>query len=155
MRKLSLLTGGLVIVLLVSAGLVAAQTTNFVADLSGSQEVPSIETVATGQATFEINPSSTALTFVITVTNIENVTAAHIHCARAGANGPIGVALSAGAFGPINGILAQGTITTPNPGNGCGWANFAAIVAALRSGNTYINVHTVANPSGEIRGQIQ
>ena len=155
MRKLSLLTVGLVIALLLSPGLVAAQATDFVADLSGSQEVPPIETVATGQATFQLNPDSTLLSFTLTVANIEDVLASHIHCASVGANGPIGVTLSGGTSGPVNGLLAQGTITAPDPGNGCGWVDFAAVVATIGSGNTYVNVHTVGNPSGEIRGQIQ
>jgi hypothetical protein len=65
----------------------------------------------------------------------------------------------------VNGTLAEGTITAPDPGNGCGWTDLAAVVAALRSGNTYVNVHTndgVAPPNtgpgdflgGEIRGQV-
>ena len=55
----------------------------------------------------------------------------------------------------MNGTFAQGTITAPDPGNGCGWADFAAMIGAIKSGNTYVNVHTAANPAGEIRGQIR
>lgn len=155
MRKISLATGALVCSLLVSAGLVAVQRPSFVADLSGAQEAPPIVTAGSGLASFLLNPGSTAITFEVTAANIRDVAASHIHCAPKEANGPIGVTLSRGAPGPVNGILAQGVITAPNPGNGCGWANFAAIVGAMQSGNTYVNVHTAANPSGEIRGQIR
>ena len=87
--------------------------------------------------------------------NIEDVVASHIHCGPAGANGPIGVTLGGGAPGLVTGILTRGVITAPDPGNGCGWANFAAIADEMQSGNTYVSVHTAANPSGEIRGQIR
>ena len=155
MRKLSLFIVGLVIVLLVSQGLVSAQSASFVADLSGSQQVSPVETDATGQATFQLDPDSTVLSFTLTVVNIEDVLASHIHCASAAENGPPGVTLSGGAPGPINGTLAEGIITAPDPGNGCGWADFAAMTGAMMSGNTYVQVHTASNPSGEIRGQIR
>jgi len=155
MRMVSLLIWALVIALLLSPSLVAAQTTNFITDLSGIEEVPPVETVATGQATFQVNPDSSELTFTLTVANIENVLASHIHCASVDENGAVGATLSGGAPGPVNGILAQGTITAPDQGNVCGWANLAALVEGMRSGNTYVNVHTAANPSGEIRGQIR
>jgi hypothetical protein len=62
--------------------------------------------------------------------------------------------------------LIQGTITAPDADNGCGWADLAAVVEAMRSGNTYVNLHTDDGveppdtgsgdfPSGEIRGQIE
>jgi hypothetical protein len=42
----------------------------------------------------------------------------------------------------VNGTLAEGTITAPDAGNGCGWADLAAVLAAIGSGATYVNVHT-------------
>jgi hypothetical protein len=140
---------------------------NFKAHLNGAEEVPARDTSAQGQAIFQLNDDGTELHFTLTVANIENVFAAHIHCAGAGVNGPIGVTLFMGApgGGRFDGVLAEGTVTAPDPGNACGWANLGAVVAALRSGNTYVNVHTndgVAPPNtgpgdfpgGEIRGQV-
>jgi hypothetical protein len=95
--------------------------------------------------------------------------AAHIHCAPVGENGPVGVTL----YGPVppgggsvNVFVVQSTITDPDVGNACGWADLAAVVAAMRSGNAYVNVHTDdgVDPadtgpgdfqSGELRGQIK
>ena len=86
--------------------------------------------------------------------------ASHIHCGAVGVNGPVGVTLfftPPPNLGRVDGILAQGTITAPDPvANGCGWADLAAVETALRSGDTYVNVHTLpGTPSGEIRGQIK
>jgi hypothetical protein len=141
---------------------------NFVATLSGDQEVPARDTRAVGVAKFKLSKDGTALEFKVNVANIDNVFAAHIHCGAAGVNGPVGVTLFAGApaGGSVNGTLAEGTITAPDAGNGCGWADLAAVLAAIESGNTYVNVHTndgVAPPNtgpgdfpgGEIRGQIR
>ena len=141
---------------------------NFVATLSGDQEVPPRDTQARGVATFKLREDGTALAFKVNVANIDNVFAAHIHCGAVGVNGPVGVTLFMGtpAGGAVNGTLAQGTITAPDPGNGCGWADLAAVLAAIGSGNTYVNVHTndgVAPPDtgpgdfpgGAIRGQIR
>ena len=141
---------------------------NFVATLSGDQEVPPRDTQARGVATFKLRDDGAALAFKVNVANIDNAFAAHIHCGAVGVNGPVGVTLFMGApaGGAFNGTLAQGTITAPDPGNACGWTDLAAVLAAIGSGATYVNVHTndgvaPANtgpgdfPGGEIRGQIR
>ena len=164
--------GGLAALLLALAivGLATAsnEQKNFVATLSGDQEVPARDTQATGVAKFKLRADGTALLFKVNVENIENVFAAHIHCGAVGVNGPVGVTLFMGspASGPFDGTLAEGTITAADPGNGCGWTDLASILAALRAGTTYVNVHTndgVAPPNtgpgdfpgGEIRGQVR
>jgi hypothetical protein len=140
---------------------------NFVATLSGGQEVPARDTQARGVATFRLREDGAALAFKVNVANIDNVFAAHIHCGAAGVNGPVGVTLFMGApaGGRVNGTLVEGTITAPDAGNGCGWTDLAAVLAAMGSGNTYVNVHTNDGveppntgpgdfPAGEIRGQV-
>lgn len=62
---------------------------NFVAPLSGDQEVPPVETNATGLAKFKLNKAGDALSYKLNVANIEDVTQAHIHCGTADVNGPI------------------------------------------------------------------
>jgi hypothetical protein len=161
-----------IILLIAMLGLTLAPSAfagdNFVAKLSGDEEVPARDTRAVGVAKFKLSDDGTALDFKVNVANIENVVAAHIHCGAAGANGPVGVTLFAGApaGGSVTGTLAEGTITAPDAPNGCGWADLAAVLAAINSGDTYVNVHTndgVAPPNtgpgdfpgGEIRGQIK
>jgi hypothetical protein len=159
------LMGGLLVGVLGST--VSAQPTNFRAVISGGDEVPPRDTGARGVAIFRLDGAGTELGFRLVVANIENVFAAHIHCGVVGVNGPIGVTLFMGApaGGRTDGVLAAGSLTAPDPGNGCGWADLAAVVAALESGNAYVNVHTNDGvdppnsgpgdfPGGEIRGQV-
>jgi hypothetical protein len=152
---------------IVSVATASDEQKNFVATLSGDQEVPARDTQATGVATLKLREDGAVLLFKVNVANIDNVVAAHIHCGAVGVNGPVGVTLFMGspAGGPVVGTLVEGTITAADPGNGCGWTDLASILAALRSGATYVNVHTddgVAPPNtgpgdfpgGEIRGQV-
>ncbi|HZD58177.1 MAG TPA: CHRD domain-containing protein, partial [Anaerolineales bacterium] len=141
------------VVLKISSGIPPA--TDFRAHLSGEDEVPPVETQAQGQATFNLSADATGLDFKLNVANIQDVVASHIHCAPAGVNGPVGVTLFSG--GPVSpdGTLAEGTITAPDPGNGCDWTSLEAVLAAMRNGQAYVNVHTLDHPAGEIRGQIR
>ena len=149
------------------AGPASAEGGIFRASLSGAEEVPARDTLARGQAIFR--PSGNGLLqYRLIVANIRNVVASHIHCAPEGVNGPVGVTLFSGGVpgsGVVNGPLASGTITAPDPGNGCGWVDLTDVLEAIASGDTYVNVHTndgVAPtntgagdfPGGEIRGQI-
>lgn len=127
---------------------------NFRAHLSGENEVPPVDTDAQGQAIFQLDRTGTELRYKLIVANIDNVVAAHIHCAPVGQNGPVGVTLFSGGPTSDPGVLAQGTITEPDPGNGCEWETLDEVLAAMRSGDTYVNVHTIQNLPGEIRGQI-
>jgi CHRD domain len=166
MRRTTVLVAMLTLGLLAVAPAAVAGD-NFVATLSGGQEVPPRDTQARGVATFKLRADGTALEFKLNVANIDNVFAAHIHCGAIGVNGPVGVTLFMGmpAGGRVDGTLAEGTITAPDPANLCGWADLAAVLAAMGSGNTYVNVHTNDGvdppntgpgdfPGGEIRGQV-
>lgn len=155
-RRRFVITVGLGGLGVTTAGVASARghTRNFRAHLSGENEVPPVETDAQGQATFRLNGAGDELRYKLIVANIEDVVAAHIHCAPAGENGPVGVTLFGGGPTSENGILAEGTITEPDEGNGCGWETLADVVSAIKSGGAYVNVHTLENPPGEIRGQI-
>lgn len=169
MKKLTYLLITFLVVFALATPSLAA-TKEFAADLSGANEVPPRVTDASGSATFKIGHRNDALTmsYILRVTNIQNVVAAHIHCAPAGTNGPVGVTLymAAPGGGRISGVIASGEITAPDPGNSCGWITLDDVISAIRMDNAYVNVHTndgvdPANtgpgdfPGGEIRGQIQ
>ncbi|HET9582104.1 MAG TPA: CHRD domain-containing protein [Gemmatimonadota bacterium] len=136
---------------------------NFVTPLKGREEVPPVETRATGLAKFKLSKDGTSLGYKLIASHIEGVTQAHIHCGAPGVNGPVVIFLF--GFDPAgvdsNGILAQGTLTPagliPRPDSPeCpgGIADFEDLIERMRSGGTYANVHTLANPGGEIRGHI-
>ena len=138
---------------------------NFIAHLSGAAERPTpVDTDAGGLAVFHLSKDGTELRYKLIVTNIEGATQAHIHCGSADVAGPV-VAFLFG-FDPagvtVNGVLAEGTITAANviprpdsPACPGGVANFDELLAKIRSGDAYVNVHTLVYPAGEIRGQIE
>ena len=140
----------------------------FITVLSGDEEVPVRPTRGQGVAFFRLSQDGTALEYKLIVANIHNVVASHIHVAPAGVNGPV-VAFLAGPFPPAGGrtqgVLAQGTITAENLVGPLAGLDLSALVAEMKAGNTYVNVHTNDGedptntgpgdfPGGEIRGQI-
>jgi hypothetical protein len=122
----------------------------FQADLSGSNEVPVRATVATG--TSQITVDGDTVFFSVQVNNINAVSLAHIHVAPAGTNGPVRVDFFLGpTTGPVNGILAQGSFTAAD----VKVISYDQLLADIRAGNTYVNVHSPTFPGGEIRGQLR
>ena len=132
------------------------------------------ESNARGNATFQLNAEGTELSYKLIVANIENVFQAHIHTAIPGVNGPIVVWLypsTAPVAGPlgqgrIEGVIAEGTITSANLVGPLAGQPLSALVNLLKNGTAYVNAHTndgVAPtntgpgdfPGGEIRGQIE
>lgn len=118
-------------------------TYNLAATASGAQEVPAVNTNATGTLTGTYNINTKALSYTITWNGLSGApTGMHFHGpAMAGANA--GVALGITGFP----ATASGTYT-----------GSATLTAAqqddLLAGKWYWNVHTAANPGGEIRGQV-
>jgi len=135
----------------------AGTNSNYVTHLNGAEEVPVRETLAQGQFLAQLSPDGTELRYRLIVANIDNVTAAHIHVAPAGVNGPVVVGLASGAAGsgPSDGVLATGTITAANLTGPLAGQPLSALIEAMDAGDTYVNVHTTTNPAGEIRGQIE
>lgn len=140
---------------------------NYGAQLSGDQETTPVETDARGTAIFQLSRDGTELSYRLIVSNIDNVTQAHIHCGPAGVNGPIVVWLYPSAPplslipGRTDGVLNSGVATDANviarpdsPACPGGVADLDDVVAKLQSGGAYANVHTTAHPPGEIRGVI-
>lgn len=134
-----------------------AGTDNFHAHLNGAGNVPATDTQAQGQAVFKFSKDARTMYYKITTANIEDVFASHIHCAPVGINGPVGVTLLF-LNEPISnpeGVVVEGTVSAPDPGNQCGWTSLADVENAIRSGDAYVNLHTISHYSGEIRGQIR
>lgn len=127
----------------------------FTTSLMGAEEVPPVSTMASGDAMFVLSDDGTQLAYTVTVSGISDVFAAHIHLAPAGSNGSVVAGLfGVKMFGPFDGTLAQGTITAADLKGPLAGMSLEALIAEIKAGNTYVNVHTAANPPGEIRGQI-
>jgi CHRD domain len=141
--------------------------------MRGSFEIPAVSTVARGE--FEarlVNTSSgPAIDYELSYENLEgDVTQAHIHFAQNFANGGIVAWLCETTTNndpttdevcpPDDGTVVEGRITPAQITASGGAQRIAAgdfdeVVAAMRAGLTYANVHTVGSGSGEIRAQIR
>jgi hypothetical protein len=152
-----------------SASASVPEAKNFVAHLVGANEVPPRDTRAEGELKLQLSPDGQSLEYRIIASNIDNVFASHIHIAPPGVTGSIVVFLfgtvPAGG-GRTDGVLAAGTITAANLTGPLAGHPFSDLVAAIRAGKAYGNVHTNDGvpppntgpgdfPGGEIRGQIR
>ena len=131
--------------------LVNAQEQNFTAILSSHREVPVFYSAAKGMAEFTVNGDN--VQYSVNPSDIEAVTAGHIHSGKQGENGPILVTLFKNDS-PTNEVSENGTITTNNLEGPMAGKQLAELATAMSNGETYVNVHTEQNPDGEIRGQI-
>jgi len=117
--------------------------------LDGAQEVPAVVTAATGEGTAVVSTDGSTITYFVTYSGLSGAAAAaHIHTGAVGVAGGVILPLAVSASPMVGTLTAadftpSGAITT-----------FAEAVAALQAGATYFNIHTAANPGGEIRGQI-
>ena len=128
--------------------------------MTGAEETPPRPSRAQGQLILSLAADGTALGYKLLVANIEDVTQAHIHLAPPGVPGPIIAWLYPAAPpaqqipGRFQGVLAEGVITDAGVVGPLAGQGIAGLVAAIRAGNAYANVHTVQFPPGEIRGQV-
>jgi CHRD domain len=129
----------------------------FSATLTGAQEVPPVTTEGSGVALLKVVRNGTELRFVVRVENLTDVVQAHIHVGAVGVNGAVVAFLlhpGEAPPGPFSGRLARGTITEADLVGPLAGQPLSALVDEMIAGNTYVNVHTVAFPGGEIRGQV-
>jgi hypothetical protein len=129
----------------------------FTTTMIGGSEVPEVTTMSEGTAAFKLNPDGTKMSVDLELTApIDSVTAAHIHLGAAGANGPVIVPLWSGQQGAgFTGRLVSDTITKADLTGPLEGQTLTALADSMARGVTYVNVHTVAFPAGQIRGQIQ
>ncbi len=124
--------------LIFCASLALGAHTNFKATLTGIQEVPAVTTTATGTGALTFTNAG-GLVYAVTVSGLSGtITAAHFHLGAPGIAGPVMQPIT------FTGTTAAGTWTSMPD----------SLIAALFAGKLYVNVHTAANPGGEIRGQV-
>jgi hypothetical protein len=142
---------------------VAASNGHWQTHATGSAEVPlSIDTNAQGQANFQLAKDGQSISYRLNASNIEDAFMAHIHAAPPGVNGPIVVWLfpstdptqAPNPAAAVDKIRAAGSITAAQLTGAAGIDTLAELIALLEGGGAYVNVHTIANPPGEIRGDI-
>jgi hypothetical protein len=138
----------------------AAARVGYKASLSGAEMVPAVKTGAAGGALFDFSPEGKSLHFNLSVKNLADVTAAHIHLGARGKEGPVvailyplggSPPLKAGKF---SGILAKGVITAANLEGPLKGKPLSDLEKEIKFGNAYVMVHTKTHPQGELRGQI-
>jgi hypothetical protein len=127
-----------------AAGFVTAASAavlQFHATMNAASESPATKSAGTGDALASLDTSTKVLTYTVTFENLSGpAAAAHFHGpAAAGANA--GVAVAIGGKGPTSPVHGTATLTD-------------AQIKDLEGGMWYVNVHTAANPGGEIRGQV-
>lgn len=175
MKRIAMLTTTAFVVVAGSA--VFATNDNFRRNirefLSGNEEVPLVLTTGRGTLTASINKEGTELAYKLRYSGLEaDATQAHIHIGQQGINGGISVFLCANTppitpppapasvpppcpvrEGEVTGTLTAEDVIGPTS-QGVVAGDFARLLFAIRTGNTYVNVHTTRSPGGEIRSQI-
>jgi len=157
---------GLALMALFVATPVSASTITYQAFLNGSHEVPANASTASGFALLTLDTTADTLVVNETFAGLigGNAAAAHIHCcAPVGVNAIVAVGFP--GFPPVTSgsylhtfLLTDLSIYTAafvTAHGGTAASAEAALIAALDSGNAYVNIHNATFPGGEIRGQIE
>jgi hypothetical protein len=115
----------------------------FTVALTGAEQVPPVQTPASGAADLTYDPATRVVTWSVTYSGLSGpATMAHFHGpAAAGKNGPVTIWLSKKGEPVASPITGEATLTPEQ-------------AQQFTAGDWYINVHTQANPGGEIRGQV-
>ena len=143
MKTRNFVSRGLIATVLSLSALGAMAASNavaFSAKLSGTSEVPANTSTGSGTLEASLDTQSNVLNWTVTYTGLTGaVKAGHFHGpAAAGANAGVALGFTGGVESPIKGTA---TLT-------------AAQAADLLAGKWYVNLHTAANPGGEVRGQV-
>jgi hypothetical protein len=136
-------------------------------NLNGYEEVPAVSTNGGGTFRAQIARDVEQITYELSYGQLNGeVQQSHIHlgqksvnggisvflCSNLG-NGPAGTQACPTPAGSITGTIVPANVIGP-AGQGIAPGEFAELVRAMRAGVTYVNLHTVPQPGGEIRGQI-
>ena len=145
----------------------AAQAQHFRAVLHGYQEVPVVNTQADGVFAAQTRDGP-SLDYVLAYEGLQaTVTQAHIHFAQKSVNGPIvvwlcGTSTNSGPEGTptcpqsgrVNGTITAANVLASPPAQQLPAGAIDDLIAAMRGGAAYVNIHTAVSTGGEIRGQI-
>jgi hypothetical protein len=170
MRKLVLVaaTGGVLMLALGTYALAGGGSGGGNGRLIGYQEVPSVSTVASGDFDARI-VSSSRIEWKLSYRGLEGaVQQAHIHfgqrsvngavsvflCTNLG-NGPAGTQACPASPATISGTIQASDVTGGAAAQGIAAGELGELIAAIRAGKTYANVHSTKFPGGEIRAQLR
>jgi hypothetical protein len=145
---------------ILSCGGSSGPSNNFGAQLTGANEVPAVSTTATGAVSLTL--SGTTVNYTISATGLSgNATGAHIHVGSTTVAGPVVVNFlaitpaPAGTTISLSGSFTAANIINPtSPPLSTPVVTLDDLIAQIRAGNAYSNIHTAAHPGGEIRGQL-
>lgn len=143
-NKIQTFLFSLCLMILGIAPLSQAQTT-FKASLSGSNEIPSITSTASGDVTATLTGTSLVITGSFSGLT-GDYAASHVHTAMAGTSGGVAITLAPTVDGDNRGGTFEGANNT--------FALTAEQVATLETQGMYINIHSATFGGGELRGQI-
>jgi CHRD domain len=141
-----------------ASGAAWAQSSEMTAKLTGGDEAPNtVNSGAFGTATIKVDQGSGDITYTIRVWNLPTgVIAAHFHVGAEKTPGPVIINIAV-PTNVSNDFTMTGTVNVADfvarPDQGIRSENDA--LQAILGENTYINVHSQANPGGEIRGQVK
>ena len=144
------------------------------ATLTGYEEVPMVSTVAAGRFRGTIAHNEESFTYSLTFNDLQGVvTQSHIHAAQKSVNGAIVVWLcqtdtnpapaASGAVpmcpaapgGTVTGEIDASNVVANAPTQQLTAGELDEVIAAMRAGTAYVNVHSSLSGGGEIRGQIR
>ena len=148
------------VALVIGAAVARAVKTNADAQLNGYKEVPAIST--TGGGRFEAEIGNSEVSYTLRYHDLEggDVLFAHIHFGRPATNGDVIAFLCGGgdkpacpASGTVQGVIGASDVIGPED-QGIAPGEFQELVRAIRRNAAYVNVHTEAFPTGEVRGNV-
>jgi hypothetical protein len=168
--KILLQTATVVFTLLLAIVGRVVQAETIAAALTGYQENPPVSTVASGAFRGSISNNEDAIAYELTYNGIQGtVTQAHIHFGQLSVNGsiviwlcrttqtaPAGTPQCTSPSGNFTGtITAADVVDAGTPSQQITAGELAEVIAAIRAGAAYVNVHSSLSTGGEIRGQIR
>src|SRR5919197_832833 len=120
------------------------QSQTFTAKLTGKDEVPPVNTQATGTAQFQLSSDGKELNYDLSATNLQGFMMAHIHQGKAGENGQ--------PVAPLQ--MGKGKITSSDLQGPLAGKQISDLTNIIKNAQADVNIHTNQNQNGEIRGQL-